>query len=242
MPQINTILFDCDNTLVLSEHLAFEGCAELVNLLIADKGLSLAPFDGAALQEKYVGQNFRGMLSSLAREYGIPLSPEELESYVKREEDVVIGKLRASLEPAEGVQPVLNDLAKSTYTLAVVSSSALRRVDASLEKTGLAPYFGDRVYSAASSMPQPSTKPDPAIYQFALAQLGKKAQEAVAVEDSRSGATSAVRAGISTIGYLGAYPPEEREHMGRVLREAGAVLNIDDWDQFEHALKQINKA
>lgn len=237
---IDTLLFDCDNTLVLSEHLAFEGCAELVNSLIAAHRLPLEPFTGPSLQQKYVGQNFRGMLSSLASEYALPITPEELEVYVKKEEEVVIGKLRAALEPCEGVKPVLDDLqASGRYTLAVVSSSALRRVQVSLEKTGLEGYFGDRVYSAASSMPEPSSKPDPAIYIFALAKSGKNADQAVAVEDSKSGTTSAVRAGIKTIGYLGAYPPEEREEMGRVLKEAGAVVNIDHWDQFEDALKEL---
>lgn len=237
---IDTLLFDCDNTLVLSEHLAFEGCAELVNSLIKAHALPLEPFTGPTLQQKYVGQNFRGMLSSLASEYSLPITQEELEVYVKKEEEVVIAKLQAALEPCEGVKPVLDDLERSgKYTLAVVSSSALRRVNVSLEKTGLAGYFGDRVYSAATSMPEPSSKPDPAIYIFALAKLGKNADTAVAVEDSKSGTTSAVRAGIRTIGYLGAYPPEEREDMGRVLKEAGAVVNINHWDEFKDALKKL---
>lgn len=237
---ITTLLFDCDNTLVLSEHLAFEGCAELINRLITTQKLPLDPFTGPSLQERFVGQNFRGMLTSLASEYNFSLSPEELESYVKQEEDVVISKLKASLEPCEGVKPVLDSLAKSgKFTLAVVSSSALRRVNVSLEKTGLAQYFGDRVFSAASSMDRPSSKPDPAIYKFALERLGKSAVESVAVEDSKSGTTSAVRAGIRTIGYLGAYPPGERGEMGRVLSEAGAVVNIEGWDEFEGALKGL---
>ena len=33
--QITTLLFDCDNTLVLSEELAFEACAELANEILA---------------------------------------------------------------------------------------------------------------------------------------------------------------------------------------------------------------
>lgn len=31
MPQVKELLFDRDNTLVLPEDIAFEGCAELVN-------------------------------------------------------------------------------------------------------------------------------------------------------------------------------------------------------------------
>lgn len=240
---IDTLLFDCDNTLVLSEDLAFAGCAELVNEVAGAHGLALAPFTGASLQARYVGQTFRGMLSSLAAEHGLALARGEADALVAREEDVVVGKLRASLQPCAGAARALAALARSgRFVLAVVSSSARRRVDASLERTSLAPFFGDRVFSAASSMPAPSSKPDPAIYTFALAQLGKSAGSALAVEDSRSGTTSAVRAGITTVGYLGAYPPEEREAMGKVLRDAGAVLNIDSWDEFGDALDKLQKA
>ena len=35
--KITTILFDCDNTLVLSEELAFEGCADLINKILASQ-------------------------------------------------------------------------------------------------------------------------------------------------------------------------------------------------------------
>ena len=37
--QITTILFDCDNTLVLSEELAFEACAELANEILESKNI-----------------------------------------------------------------------------------------------------------------------------------------------------------------------------------------------------------
>lgn len=38
--QITTILFDCDNTLVLSEELAFEACADLSNEILAAHNVS----------------------------------------------------------------------------------------------------------------------------------------------------------------------------------------------------------
>jgi len=38
--QITTLLFDCDNTLVLSEELAFEACAELANEILASRNIA----------------------------------------------------------------------------------------------------------------------------------------------------------------------------------------------------------
>ncbi|KAL2160676.1 hypothetical protein VTH06DRAFT_1364 [Thermothelomyces fergusii] len=243
MSKINTILFDCDNTLVLSEELAFEGCAELLNEIAAAKGVALErAFTGETLMVEFVGQNFRGMLASLQRRYGFPLDEAEREAYVRREEDVVIAKLREKLVACPGVDAVLARLAASgEYRLAVVSSSALRRVRASVDKVGQARYFGGDIFSAATSLPTPTSKPDPAIYLHAMEQLGKRPDECVAVEDSRSGTLSGTRAGIKVIGYVGPYKEAEREKMVKVLTEAGAVVIMHDWSEFEDCLAKIQR-
>ncbi|CAK7240213.1 MAG: hypothetical protein STHCBS139747_001651 [Sporothrix thermara] len=241
---INTILFDCDNTLVLSEELAFEGCADLLNEICATKGVSPAPnFTGPSLITEFVGQNFRGMLSSLQKRYGFPLTDEETNDYVLREEVVVIAKLKEALKPCVGVEPQLEALNKDgKHLLAVVSSSALRRVKASIEKVSFDRFFAsDHVYSAATSLPVPTSKPDPAIYLYAMKELGKQASECVAVEDSRSGTLSATRAEIRTIGYVGPYPEDKRAEMEKVLRDAGATVIMQHWDEFPAKLAEISK-
>ncbi|KAK1766192.1 putative haloacid dehalogenase-like hydrolase [Phialemonium atrogriseum] len=242
MPKITTLLFDCDNTLVLSEELAFEGCAELLNEICAAKGVRLEQqFTGPALIVEFVGQNFRGMVTSLQARYGFDLTPEELDDYVRREEDVVIARLRAALRPCPGVDAELEKLAEHRrYHLAVVSSSALRRVQASIEKVGHDKFFnGEHVFSAANSLPKPTSKPDPAIYLHSMKVLGKNADECVAVEDSKSGTTSAARAGIKVIGYVGPYEEERRPEMEKVLRDAGASVIMQDWSEFESCLEKI---
>lgn len=239
--KINTILLDCDNTLVLSEELAFEGCADLINEIAAAKNVPLdQPFTGESLIIEFVGQNFRGMMVSLQQRYGFSMTDAELDDYVRREEDVVIAKLQDKLVSCPGVDAVLERLAASgRYKLAVVSSSALRRVQASIDKVGQAKYFGKDVYSAATSLPKPTSKPDPAIYLHAMDKLGKNAAECVAVEDSKSGTLSGTRAGIKVIGYVGPYKEEEREKMVKVLTEAGAVVIMDDWSQFDDCLAKV---
>ncbi|CCC10004.1 hypothetical protein SMACR_02584 [Sordaria macrospora] len=243
MGKVNTILFDCDNTLVLSEELAFEGCADLINQIAAAKNVPLEKaFTGESLIVEFVGQNFRGMMRSLQERYNFPLTEEELDTYVKKEEDVVIAKLQEKLSPCPNVDDVLERLAtEGKYELAVVSSSALRRVKASIEKVGQDKYFGDRVFSAATSLEKPTSKPDPAIYLHALKVLGKKAEECVAVEDSKSGTLSAARAGIKVIGYVGPYQAAERLKMEKVLAQAGASIIMDDWKQFEGYMAAIEQ-
>lgn len=198
------------------------------------------PFTGETLIVEFVGQNFRGMMTSLQQRYGFEMTPSELDDYVRREEDVVIGKLKEKLQPCEGVDEVLEKLEKEgRYKMAVVSSSALRRVTASVEKVGQAKYFGPRIYSAATSLEKPTSKPDPAIYLHAMKDLGVSAEECVAVEDSKSGTLSGTRAGIKVIGYVGPYGEEEKEKMEGILREAGAVVIMRDWKEFEGIMDKL---
>jgi len=244
MPKITHLLFDCDNTLVLSEDLAFEACADVANEILAKQNISVR-YTGEQLIQDFVGQNFRGMMVSLQAKYGYEMTQEELEHYVKEEENQVIAKLEAKAVPCEGVMQQLDTLQESgKYGMAVVSSSALRRVKASLKKVGQEDYFPrDDIYSAATSLPTPTSKPDPAIYLFALDRIGKEAEECIAIEDSKSGALSAIRAGIHVVGYVGSYPGEEkRKEMAQLLTELGAKVVMTKWSEFPECLKVVEES
>lgn len=237
-------MFDCDNTLVLSEELAFEACADLANEILKKYGKEHR-YTGPELLVDFVGQNFRGMLKSLCTKFGITMTSDEEDSYVSREEVEVIKKLEAKAQPCHGVMPVLEKLFKEKkYGMSVVSSSALRRVRASIKKVGQEHFFPyEHVYSAATSLPKPTTKPDPAVYLYAMEQVGKKPEECVAVEDSKSGATAAVRAKIATIGYTGSYEGEQmRAQMAETLATAGCKVIMHNWSEFEKCLAEIEKA
>jgi len=243
--QTTTILFDCDNTLVLSEELAFEACAELANEILAKNGRP-ERYTGPQLLVDFVGQNFRGMLLGLQQKFSLNISDSELEEYVSLEETRVIRTLEAKLQPCDGVDAQLEKLAESKkYLLAVVSSSALRRVKASVKKVGQDKYFDTEhhIFSAATSLPKPTSKPDPAIYLFAAKTLGKEPGECVAVEDSKSGTLSAVRAGIPVIAYVGPYEGKEKQaEMGKALLAQGALVVMEHWDQFEDCLAAVENS
>ncbi|KAL2856264.1 HAD-like domain-containing protein [Aspergillus pseudodeflectus] len=241
MPKITEIFFDCDNTLVLSEELAFEACADLANEILEKQGITVR-YTGEQLIQDFVGQNFRGMMQSLQAKFKFELSQEELEGYVTKEEDKVIAKLLEKAQPCVGASEQVEKLfEEKKYDLAVVSSSALRRVRASLQKVGQDKYFDhDKIFSAATSLPKPTSKPDPAIYLHALKECGKTAEETVAVEDSVSGALSAIRAKIFVIGYVGSYHGQEKQaEMSQRLTDLGAHVIMKDWSEFPKCLQEI---
>ncbi|KAL1742534.1 HAD-like domain-containing protein [Schizophyllum fasciatum] len=245
MPSIKCILFDCDNTLVLSEPLAFASCADLLNEILEKHGRP-ERFTGPELMSTFVGQNFRGMMGSLQERYGFTMTDAELDTYVSRELEHTVEKLEAAAEPCAGAIEALERLQQTgKYRLAVVSSSALSRVKASLKKVGMERFFApEHVYSAATSLPVPTSKPNPAIYLHACKELGFAPGECVAIEDSKSGATAAKNAKIPLVGYVGPYDDEEeRTKMRKVLKEdCGAITILEHWNDFEEALKKVEGA
>jgi len=244
MPKIQYVLLDCDNTLCQSEHLAFEACADLTNKVLAEKGIKKT-YTAESLLEDFVGFNFRGMLLELQKRIqGFELSESELDDWVDKEVGAVTAKLKEKATECPGVTENMEWLQKERYPMSVVSTSAKPRVVASLEKTNLMRFFKDEhVYSAATSMDKPSSKPDPLIYNYACEKLGVKNADAITVEDSKSGATAAMRAGIPCIGYVGIYGledgKEKEDQMAETLTEQTKCFAImRDWKEFQSIIKK----
>ncbi|OCL03040.1 phosphoglycolate phosphatase [Glonium stellatum] len=244
MPKVKYVLLDCDNTLVLSERLAFEACTELANEILEKHNIS-DRYTVEQLLETFVGQNFRGMMKGLQEKHNFTMSPAEIDDYVDQEVGAVTLKLSQKATECPGASAELAKLKEQGYPMSVVSTSAKPRVVASLKKVGIDHYFpNEHVYSAATTLNPPSSKPDPAIYLHACKELGVKPEECVTVEDSKSGATAAKRAGIPLIGYVGVYRIEEGEEkekqMAKLLtEECGAKVIMYNWTEFQDCLKKV---
>lgn len=91
-----------------------------------------------------------------------------------------------------GVEAALAFAKDAGIRMAVASSSSRDWVEGYLAEFELLPYF-DTVCTADDVT---CTKPDPEIYRLALSRLGVRADEAMAVEDSRNGLLAAKAAGL----------------------------------------------
>jgi len=244
MGKAQYIMLDCDNTLVQSERVAFAACADLTNQVMKKHNID-ASYTADSLLEDFVGHNFRGMLKGLQKKHNFTMPDEELEDFVQQELGAVTKRLSQEAVECPGVTTELNKLKEQGYPMSVVSTSAKSRVVASIEKAGIAHFFPpEHVYSAATSLDPPSSKPDPAIYLFAAKELGVEPGQAITVEDSKSGATAAMRAGIPCIGYVGIYGIEEgkekMEQMAKLLSEETKCAAIMyDWKEFQECLKKV---
>ncbi|KAK3707569.1 hypothetical protein LTR37_012064 [Vermiconidia calcicola] len=244
MGKVKYVLLDCDNTLCQSERLAFEACSDLTNEVMQKYNID-AKYDVDSLLEDFVGHNFRNMLVGLQKKHNFEMPQAEQDDFVQRELGEVTAKLSQKCKECPGVTEQMEWLKDQGYPMAVVSTSAKPRVVASLEKTNLMRFFKpEHVYSAASSLDPPSSKPDPAIYFHACKELGVKPEECITVEDSKSGATAGMRAGIPLVGYVGIYKiedgQEKEDQMAKTLTEqCNAKVIMYDWKEWPEVMKKM---
>lgn len=111
------------------------------------------------------------------------------------------------IPPRPGVRRVITEALRAGWTVAVASTSAEPSVRAVLagavgeEVAATIPVFAGDVV--------PRKKPDPAVYQLAVEQLGLDPADTLVVEDSRNGLLAAVGAGLATVVTVSGYTRDE---------------------------------
>jgi HAD superfamily hydrolase (TIGR01509 family) len=179
------VIFDCDGVLVDSEMLSCQCLSEALGEYGIELGIE-------QVLQLFLGKS-AAALTLYWRQRGQPL-PEtflpELKSRVRE-------RFRRSLQPIPGIGPLLSSL---RTPFCVASSSDLDRVALSLVLTGLAPHFGDRLYT---SQMVPRGKPAPDLFLYAAAQMKTTPMRTLVVEDSVSGVAAAKAAGMTVWGFVG---------------------------------------
>jgi len=207
LPNIDLIIFDCDGVLVDSEVLSC-GCLSEV---LHERGVELSI--------EQVLRLFLGRSTADVIEYcqaaGKPLPNDFLTDLSLRIRET----FRCQLESIAGVGTLLSEL---RIPFCVASSSDLERVCFSLELTGLAGHFGNRVYT--SQMVR-CGKPAPDLFLHAAAAMGSKPDRTLVIEDSVSGVMAAKAAGMRVWGFVGG--AHYRYQSNGLLRDAGADRIFD---------------
>jgi beta-phosphoglucomutase-like phosphatase (HAD superfamily) len=200
-----------------------------MNSLLAYLGID-AQYTGDELRRSHTGKNFRLTADALCLEHGVAITSGELQFWVNQEKSAVTKHLSRVLRPDATVHRALAVLT-ATFTTAVVTSSALDRVDACLQATRLSAMLGKNpIFSAEDSLTAPASKPDPAIYRHACEQMRVAGDEVVVVEDSVAGVESAAAAGLPVVGLMHFVPAAERPRLALDLKAAGATVVAESWD------------
>src|SRR4029077_15419969 len=132
-PDMPLLIFDCDGVLVDSELLANAALAKL----ISDLGHPMTTEEAIKV---FTGLQLKDVLALAEALLSFPI-PNDLGAIAGQQ---LLEQFRRELKPVKGVREILTAL---TYPRCVASSSTRARLQLSLEVTGLAELFGDRVFS-----------------------------------------------------------------------------------------------
>ena len=179
-PRFRAVIFDMDGVLTDSEP-AFHAA---INEVLARYGTQI----GNAEYERFIGGATPDTWAGLIALRNLPVS---LDDAIEAYEGPLMARLREPRPPLPGARELIDTLRSRGVPIALCTASFSRWADAILGGAGLAGLF-DAV-STADMVER--TKPDPAPYLLAARKLGVPPERCIAIEDSVSGVTSALRAG-----------------------------------------------
>jgi HAD superfamily hydrolase (TIGR01509 family) len=210
MPKPQLVIFDCDGVLVDSEPISNRILAEMLSA----QGLATTL---AQSRRDYQGLLLADIVRVAEGRLGRSL-PEDWQERFEAQRDAAF---RLELEPVAGAAKAVRRVRAAGVARCVASQGKPHKIRLSLELTGLRELFAERELFSAYSVAR--GKPHPDLFLHAAASIGVDPLESVVVEDTASGVTAAVAAGMRVIGY-GADADEG------ALRRAGAeiVQSLDE--------------
>lgn len=186
-PALHAVLFDMDGTLIDTEPQWMAAEARLA----AEHGIPWGREEAEALVGIDLWDGARVFIAK-----GVPMDADAI---VARFVGEVLAEIGDDLPARPGAIELLRGLLEAEVPIALVTMSTreiVDRVEAALEeRLGRSPFA---VTVAGDEVEQGKPHPDP--YLLALRQLGADPARSVAVEDSITGARSAIAAGLTTIG------------------------------------------
>ncbi|CAB3757313.1 HAD family hydrolase [Burkholderia sp. MSh2] len=181
----NVLICDCDGVLIDSEAVA-------ADVLVRELDARWPGVASRPAVMPLLGLRIERVLAGACDALGRTLTNDDIVA------------IRAAVETAavnapmvDGIDTALSEIALTT---ACASNSYRAYVEAALARTGLARFFGDRLF-CADAVARP--KPAPDVYLAAARALGVAPAHCLVVEDSVTGITAAAAAGMTVLGFIG---------------------------------------
>jgi len=210
------VIFDCDGVLVDSEVISNDVLARM----LTREGL---PTTLSEARRAYEGLLLTDIRDRAEAKLSRPLPPEWLAEYEHERAE----EFHRSLKAVPGATEAVQRVKAAGLKVCVASQGALAKTRLTLGLTGLRELFPPGALFSAHDVPRP--KPDPALFRHAAATMGVQSSACTVIEDTPSGVTAAVAAGMRAIGYAA----DSDEH---ALRNAGAeiIRSLDKLPEFLH--------
>ena len=200
------LLFDLDGTIAETDSLHLPTWVD-----------ALQPY-GVEVDEEFYGDRISGRnTEEIVREL-LPGLPDEQGRSIGDAKEASFRERVSELEPMPGLLDFIERGRKRGMWIALVTNAPEENVETILLALKLRDFFDVVVLADEVE----AVKPDPAPYRAALEKTGAPAGEALAFEDSVSGISSSVAAGIPTIGIASSQEPKK-------LLGAGAFMTAQDF-------------
>jgi HAD superfamily hydrolase (TIGR01509 family) len=195
---LKALIFDMDGTLVHSDPVHLDAFAEILK----PEGVAI---DEEIYRSTIIGRTNEAIFASLLPH----LSVERHEVYAD-EKEAAFRRMAQDLEPLEGLLDLLDWAEAQSIRIALVTNAPRLNADHMLEALRLTERFPIQI-----TIDQVERgKPDPLPYLTAIEQLGIRADEAIAFEDSPSGMKAAKAAGLFSFGVLTGLSASELTKVG----------------------------
>lgn len=186
MTEIKAIIFDMDGVLIDAKDWHYEA----LNKALALFGFSISRYDHLVT---YDGLPTKKKLEMLTLERGLP---KGLHHFINELKQIyTMEMIFQKCKPVFYHEYALSRLKAEGYRLAVASNSIRQTVELMMEKSNLARYMDLMLSNQDVSKP----KPDPEIYNTAIARLGLKPEECLIVEDNQNGIKAAQASGANVM-------------------------------------------
>lgn len=217
MGDLQLVIFDCDGVLVDSEVISNGVLARM----LTEEGLPTT-----VVQAR---RDFQGLLLSevgerVQQKLGRPLAHD----WIAQFERLRAERFRCELQPVPGAADAVEQVRAGGVAVCVASQGKLEKTELSLELTGLRSLFADRALFSAHTVAR--GKPHPDLFLHAASEMGAEPSRCVVVEDTPSGVTGAVAAGMRVFGYVADSDEQALLRAGaevlRSLRELPVLLGL----------------
>jgi HAD superfamily hydrolase (TIGR01509 family) len=203
MKRFGLVIFDCDGVLVDSEVITSRVFAAMLNEL----GI---PATVDEVFDKFVGRSMSQCLDVIAELIGREVPADFAQQYHQR----TALALKSDLKTVPGIESALAEI---RLPYCVASNGSHEKMQTTLGITGLLPKFHGKLFSVTEVA---RGKPFPDVFLYAAAQSGVAPSACAVIEDTPTGVTAGVAAGMTVYGYC-AYTPVHR------LIAAGAHHTFD---------------
>jgi HAD superfamily hydrolase (TIGR01509 family) len=201
---LQLVIFDCDGVLVDSEAIS---CGVLASMVSAE-GVATTL---AQSRHDYQGLRLDEVLAKVEAKLGRPLPEDWLARYERERAET----FRRDLKAVPGAAAAVASVAAAGVAVCVASQGKLEKTRLTLGLTGLLELFAEDALFSAHSVAR--GKPHPDLFLRAASVMGAEPARCAVVEDTPSGVTAAVAAGMRVFGYCA-------DSDETALREAGAEL------------------